>query len=282
MSLLLPDSNEFADVRAVVAELVAQTHIDPDNLLLIGARCRDLLHRQLGHTTAVRGTDDVDIAVAVDSLADYRAIVGTLKSTGSTEARFMVGDFAVDIMPFGAIENPKGSVSLNTRHDSLSVDAFHSIWKSAPPLALGGTVAIRVPSVAGYAVLKAHAFAERSKRFEYKDAEDIATALAWYAVSEVIIDEVYSSELGLAVLETTDFDLQAATAYLLGVHMHGQLSASEQENLRRAWLESSDDLLTVSYGRHSGTVDARNSVDALRRAIVSKKPPYSTPQCWPL
>jgi len=114
VSLLLPDSNEFADVRAVVAELVAQTHIDPDNLLLIGARCRDLLHRQLGHTTAVRGTDDVDIAVAVDSLADYRAIVGTLKSTGSTEARFMVGDFAVDIWLIGRVDDVVGAADETT------------------------------------------------------------------------------------------------------------------------------------------------------------------------
>lgn len=201
MASRILNPTEFADVVVLVHDLVARTRVDPDHLLLIGARCRDALHRALGHGTAVRGTDDIDLGIAVESLSDYRKVVETLEPTGTTGARFKVHGLNVDIMPFGPIEDPRGTVTLGSRFGEFSVEGFTSVWTNAQTVQLGDFASIRVPRVAGYAVLKAHAYAERAARFETKDAEDFATILTWYRSSDVIVDEVYNTDFGINVLQ---------------------------------------------------------------------------------
>jgi len=282
VALRISDADEFADVAVVVGDLVARSLVDPDRLLLVGARCRDLLHRELGHTTAIRRTDDIDFGIAVESLSDYRKIVETLESTGTTAARFNVNGLAVDIMPFGRIEDPRGTVTLGSRYGSFSVEGFRSVWENAQAIELDDTATIRVPQVAGYAVLKAHAYAERAARFEIKDAEDLATVLTWYRESQAIEDALFDSEFGYDVLQQTDFDVPAASAYILGIDMLQSLPTTDQGALRGAWNRCRDDLLIQRYSLHSTNLDAANSISSLRRAFESQNPVRRPSKEWPL
>jgi predicted nucleotidyltransferase len=282
VDLRMPDTDEFADVAYVVGELVALELVDPERLLLVGARCRDLLHRQLGNGNPTRRTDDIDIGIAVESLDQYNDIIRTLKPSGRTGARFEIGGLPVDIMPFGSIEDPRGTVTLDSRHPSFSVAGFTSVWASAQTFDLGSGAAIRVPRVAGYAVLKAHAFADRSARYETKDAEDLAIVLTWYRKSNTVGKFVYDSELGNEVLELTDFDPDAASAYLLGIDMLQSLSGLDQDALRSAWRSCQDDLLLRRYQLHSPNLDAALSVSSLRKALESPTCPGESTYEWPL
>lgn len=282
MVLQIPNDGEFADVALVVGSLVTKALVDSNRLLLVGARCRDLLHRELGHRTANRRTDDIDLGIAVESLSDYRKIVETFEPSGTTGARVKIDGQIVDIMPFGPIEQPSGTVTLGSRYGSFSVEGFRSVWKEAQTVQLDQTVEVRVPRAAGYAVLKAHAYAERAARFETKDAEDLATVLTWYRTSLAVEQELFGSDFGNAVLEETDFDVTPASAYILGVDMLQSLPPSGQAALRRSWNQCRDDLLIERYSRQSRSVDAAGSVRSLRRAMESAAPGIRSSQAWPI
>lgn len=266
----------------MVTHLVAAANVDPDNLMLVGARCRDLLHLELGGDTPLRGTDDIDVGVSVASLEDYRRITQSFRHTGATAARFNVGEFVVDIMPFGAIEEPSGTVSVGSSRGSFSVEAFQSIWTVAERVPVDTVGSIRVPRASGYAVLKAHALADRSQRYEYKDADDLVAVLAWYRESSVIHDEVYGTTWGVESLERADFDLPAATAQLLGIHMLQALPAADQETLRIAWRRCPDQRLIDRYALLAPSLDARASVESLRSALESDVPRAAHTRSWPL
>lgn len=128
MGLLLHDPAQFSDVSEVVHELVKQTGVDSSRLLLVGARCRDLLHHQFGYQDSLRRTDDIDTGLVATSLHDYRQIVSVLPRIGRTGARFAVGAFAVDIMPFGPIEHPDGTAVFGPQLEKLSVESFQAVW----------------------------------------------------------------------------------------------------------------------------------------------------------
>lgn len=282
MGLLISNEDEFADVALVVGSLTTKGLIKPDQLLLVGARCRDLLHRELGHKTPIRRTDDIDLGIAVESLSDYNKIVESFESTGTTGARFRVEGLVVDIMPFGPIEQPSGTVTLGSPYGSFSVEGFHSVWETSETVQLGPTVQVRVPRAAGYAVLKAHAYADRAARYETKDAEDIATVLTWYRESEAVQNELFGSKFGNAVLEQTDFDVPAASAYVLGADMLQALPISDQAALRRTWSQCRDDVLIRNYSRRSPSMDAAPSVRSLRNALESEAPGFRESQRWPV
>lgn len=61
------DPRQLDDVAAAVHELVTATGIDSREILLVGARCRDVIHAALGRTTPTRSTTDLDLGIAIAS-----------------------------------------------------------------------------------------------------------------------------------------------------------------------------------------------------------------------
>lgn len=282
MGLLLHDPAQFSDVSEVVHELVKQTGVDSSRLLLVGARCRDLLHHQFGYQDSLRRTDDIDIGLVATSLHDYRQIVSVLPRIGRTGARFAVGAFAVDIMPFGPIEHPDGTVVFGPQLEKLSVESFQAVWANAQTINLDAGLSIRVPHAAGYAVLKAHAYAERSARFELRDAPDIATILRWYRDAEAVASEVYETQRGNEILTMMQFDLFAASAYVLGVHMQEFLPPADRNKLRQAWTAVDDSALATRIAASSGTLDTHASLNGLRQGLESAGQDTGYRRSWPL
>ncbi|MDF3311933.1 hypothetical protein P3H15_43955 [Rhodococcus sp. T2V] len=95
-------------------------HLQPADLMILGAHCRNLLHDALGHTFTLRATEDVDLAFAIADWDAYAQVVDGLPEIGDTGIRYTVGGVPTDLVPFGPIEDPTGVVP-DPPHRDLSV-----------------------------------------------------------------------------------------------------------------------------------------------------------------
>jgi predicted nucleotidyltransferase len=97
---------------AVITELSAKsTRLRAQDVIVVGAHCRDILQSALGHEFGLRTTDDIDFGLAVANWAAYDELTRELKPTGHTGIRYEVANVPTDLMPFGAVEKPPGTVS---------------------------------------------------------------------------------------------------------------------------------------------------------------------------
>ena len=93
----------------------------------------------------------------------------------------------------------------------MSVWAFEEIFAASLPLPLAPELAIRLPTVAGYAAAKMGAWLDRSEWHEVKDAPDLALVLHWYLESTDVSDRLYETANGNDVLLREDTDLSLAS-----------------------------------------------------------------------
>lgn len=167
----------LAIVDEVVTTLVHEAGVDPAAVMLLGAEARDIIHARLGHQTGLRSTTDLDLGLALKDWSAFEAIDSRMTRTGSTGIRYMIAGVAVDVMPFGPVENPEGIVTPTRQHEDLVVFGFGDVFERADTIRLPKGDMIRIPQPAGYAVLKLRAWLDRLPHHEHKDAVDLATSL---------------------------------------------------------------------------------------------------------
>ena len=80
--------------RTVVSKLTDLAALDPMNVMILGAECRNLLHTAQGHTFPLRRTNDVDIAIA---LSDWNTYDDLVRRSGGIEGRRFTFDFATKV-----------------------------------------------------------------------------------------------------------------------------------------------------------------------------------------
>jgi predicted nucleotidyltransferase len=224
-------------VSPVLAELRA-TYPSLPPLMVVGSICRDSLHAGLGHRGTLRRTDDLDIALALDGWHHFDELVSRLERVRSTSrVRFAVADHVVDIIPFGdAVEAPPGTVTPAARGDeSMSVLGFRETYGAAMSLRLESGI-VRVPTVAGFALLKLKAWIDRAPTGQYKDAADLATAMFWYQDDDAVTDRLYGDDL--AVLTAADFESGEAAVALLARDALALLDRGARQDLVEAWRAS--------------------------------------------
>lgn len=206
------------DIDDAARALVEVADVDPDGILLIGARCRDVLHSGLGHTTTTRATRDLDLGIAVADWQGYERLANHFRRIGSNGVGYRIADRPVDIVPFGPrVEDPRGIARPASRRDGISVFGFQQVFERALPLALPSGHTIRLPRPDGYSLLKLKAWLDRRTT---GDADDIALAIHWYAESTSVRERLYED---LAVLEKHDFNEFIASAHTLGSDIRRQL-----------------------------------------------------------
>jgi predicted nucleotidyltransferase len=223
-------------VDAVVTELLAKsTPLRADDVMLVGANCRDILQSALGHEFHLRATADIDLGLAVANWEAYDELTARLPATGDTGIRFRVAGVPADLMPFGAVEDPPGVVVPTARQEPMSVWGFAEVFEAALPLTLPGGTTIRIPTVAGYAALKLAAWLDRSAYGEYKDASDIATVVYWYSTSPEVDRRLYDTDPGQDILVQEDMDNSAAAARVLGKDVLGVVGHTRMSELAERW-----------------------------------------------
>lgn len=252
------DPRLLAWVTPVVTALAAV--VPANQLILVGAQCRDLLHWRYIRGMPPRATNDTDIAVALNNWEHFEAIRTAFPAVGSTGHRLLIADRAVDVIPFGEVESPTGT----TRHPSgefMNVHGFTDAYARADVLPLPGGLRIRMPQPPNYAVLKLHAWLDRSADHNHKDGPDLALAVHWYADD---LDRLYDEPHQWA-LRRHDFDLRRAAAALLGHDMRASVSPPEAAVLATHATEADHDLLAEHFavGQSGWPTTAR-----MRRPLV--------------
>lgn len=222
----------------------------PD-VMVVGATCRDFLHAAAGHDSSrLRATDDLDIAIAVSGWDHFHAITSELKEiTGKNSTiRYRIAGVIVDIVPFGdPVESPDGVVTPSKRAGSpMSVFGFQDVWSAAEQVEVDGPTTVRMPTVPGYTILKLKAWADRSAWGQYKDGNDLATAIYWYQQDERVEDRLYATDVGTELLIASDMDVSLAAVRLLISDARALLSPERQLELATVW-ESVDDGLLAEY-----------------------------------
>lgn len=262
----LVDSGSLDDVGLVVDELVDKAALQPDQIMLVGARCRDTLHAALGHTTVNRSTNDLDIGLA---LSDWRAqerIAAAFEKTGTNGIRYRVAGVAVDVMPFGlAIEDPSGVSRPERRQEDLIVFGFDDVFARALTIELPGSGHnIRIPSPAGYAALKLRAWVDRSPDGEFRDAHDFATIVDWYENWAFIDQRLRGADS--IVADRYFYDIPLACAHLLGRDIRHQLTELNASDLLERFLDSDTARFAATFKGEPGNPGRRNE---LRDAVVA-------------
>lgn len=224
------ESQVLVAVRAVVRTLRDEIGIDPSHVLLVGAASRDVIHVALGHTFAARATHDIDLGLWVASWSATEAIARRYRIAGTSGIRHRIAQIAVDVMPFGPVEDPPGTSAPGGSGTSLVVFGFASAYARALALPLGEGLTVRIPTPAAYTALKLRAWIERSPGSEYKDADDLALALYW---AEQDDDAHWAAEANEALMQEVEFDPLRCGARLLGREIAATLTAVETEDLSR-------------------------------------------------
>lgn len=241
------------NVEDVVDALAAVSDPLP-RVMLVGAVCRDALHLEHGHTTALRSTDDLDLALVVDGLDQFDQITSQLRRTPSAAGtvRYVIAGTAVDLVPFGQqVEDPDGTV---TPREEMSVFGFQDVIASARSVSLRQNRHVLVPTAAGYTVLKLKAWADRSAVGQYKDAPDLAAAMYWYQNDPSTIDRLYSDDAdSLSHLMSADWDQDLAAIRLLIADALDLLTPTRRSELKDVWthLPGGDDLLAAQLANRA-------------------------------
>jgi predicted nucleotidyltransferase len=241
----------------VISEL--RERIDPNRPpMLIGAEARDVLHSGLGHDFKNTATQDVDIAFAIPDWESYAALTDGLDPIPDTGIAFRIAGMHVDVMAFGSVESPQGTVTPPFRKsDPLDVFGMSQVYAAAHEATFGDGLDIRLPTVAGYVALKLEAWIDRSAVHNQKDAPDLGLALYWAAESRAFAERFWGDSdlfskweadvglggaalLGADVREVLGEDAAGHLAELFTVESRGQLSGALRSSERDLGLGGSD------------------------------------------
>ena len=217
--------------------------VPAQQIMLVGAQCRDLLHWRFGGGPPLRSTNDTDIAVALRDWDQFESLRERFPAVGDSGHRFRIEGIITDVIPFGGVETPPGTSSRPPGTNELNVHGFSDAYQRADELPISEGVSIRIPRAEGYAILKTHAWLDRSASYDYKDGPDLALAVYWYAQD---LDRLYEAANAWA-LELHDFDHLRAAAALLGEDMRNGLSPEEVATLTTRIAVADRDLLSEHF-----------------------------------
>jgi len=203
-------SQLLTDVALAVEKLVG-LGVSANELMLVGAHCRDVLQAAGGFNAHGTATSDLDLALYSDSLESYSRIVFGLQRSGKSGIRFRISSVPVDFIPFGGLENTIQQVLRPpSGPDEINVRFYTEVFKHSRKLDLPYSHSIQIPTIEGYVLLKLQAFADRVGHHQYKDLEDLALVLQWVGdtSASIMIDEQllmrayarYGEDLDIALL----------------------------------------------------------------------------------
>lgn len=222
---------------------------------VVGAMARDILLETGYGISTGRRTVDFDLGVSVQGWDRYSGLKKDLISTGDflqdkrvTHRLYFKERFPVDIVPFGVVEAPAGTIAWPEDPDvQMTVIGFSDAWENAVLVRLSSQLTVRFASLPGLAVLKLIAWSNRGREVPTKDISDFSLILRKYAQAgneERLFDELKD------LLAQEGFDLELAGARLLGREMAVVMSSQTKDVvlgiLRDGTIPERNDRLTLA------------------------------------
>ncbi|MFI2564812.1 hypothetical protein [Paenarthrobacter sp. NPDC018779] len=216
--------------------------------MLVGAQARDLMHRRLGSPGHfLRTTSDVDLALVVASREDYAALTAEFEARKSaSDVKYIIGGLPVDLIPFGGIEEPEGSVQPSAGSSPLSVLAYSSAYNVADEYILPDGRNLKVVDPLHYTALKLDAWVDRSAYGQYKDADDIRVVFDWFRQHPEHIESAYEGDPTPA--QQFEWDEALACLWILGSKVARAIGPANTQAIVSKW----DARCRVSLGKHLG------------------------------
>jgi len=226
--------------------------------VIVGATARIIILEHVLGLQPARATRDVDFAVAVEDWETFEELKRKLVITGhfavstSKEHRLYYsqaeppyeGGIAVDLVPFGGVEDPKFIISWPREADThLNVIGCADVLAGAMVVEFDQDTHVPIASLPGQALLKIIAWHDRRAETDAKDARDLLILLRAYVDSQDA-DRVYS--LKPATCEDLDWDRELMGAYLMGSDAIQLASIETQGQVR---------MVLSDRGRHQQLVE---------------------------
>ncbi|WP_139359694.1 hypothetical protein [Arthrobacter sp. SRS-W-1-2016] len=239
-------AHEFGPLCTVLRSVMDITARPGEQIMLVGASARDLIHRGLGFDSELASTTDIDIAIAVPDRFAYQSVITNLEPEGDTRIRFRIDKWSVDLIPFGGIENPSGTAVPHPDGHTVDVFAFQEVFDGAELYRLPEGIEVRVPTAAGYAALKIKAWVDKGALGWTKHARDLSYVCMWYQNSPGLNDSLYDYEKDADLFELANFDQDLASTYLLGRHIRATIGGALADQLGTLWNPASRKLMASS------------------------------------
>lgn len=236
----LSDKNDLLWLSELVRDLrqAAPAH----EALIVGAMARDLLLHYGSGVRVTRATTDVDLAFAVADWEEFNALRQALidsrsftPSPSATHKLVHRERLAIDLIPFGEVEDAAGQILWPADESLMSVLGYREAHATGVELLLPGGQRIRAVSLPMLATLKVIAWAERHTTQPRKDAADLFLVLRNY-LSQGNSERLYSEAPHL--LESDAFDYDVAGAWLAGRDAAAAImsaSAEPERLLKAVW-----------------------------------------------
>jgi predicted nucleotidyltransferase len=220
------------------------------DLLVVGAAARDILLS----TKPLRATNDVDVAVAVESFAQVPLVTEGFEPVAGHHRRFRVRGVEVDVVPFGDVEAPDRTVTSPEGY-RLNLLGMSEALACAVTVTLPLGVVAQVASLPAQAALKVVAWNDRH-HVNARDAEDLRSLLTEYA-SGVHSETMYGEHFER--IERFDYDLTLAAAERMGAEAADVLGERTADLVQTIERECSD----------AGVLPAQMGTDVARnRALL--------------
>lgn len=164
-------------------------------LYVVGARARDIAMRMMKLDEPKRHTEDLDVAVAIESWEVFDSLCSTMekncfKRFKNTQKFFYKGenrdlDFEVDVVPFGGVAVEE-KIGWPPNGDPLmSVKCFQDVMKMADTVVVDEKFKFKMASLCGQFLIKLDAWNDRKTRTD-KDAEDMLFILRNYFDTQIL------------------------------------------------------------------------------------------------
>lgn len=209
-----------------IEQIVNGLREEVDDLVIIGATARDLLASHAGKVPTTRVTKDLDVAIAVSDMGQYRVATARFDPRHSAP-QFVCEGHLLDIIPYGAVEQDRHVIFASDHR--LDVTGLAEAASSKVHVTLRPGLVVPVASLEAQSVLKILAWRDRRYDTRDKDAEDLTLLLE--ASSQGIYADLVWDDLG--ALEATYFDVREAGAHRLGRRAAALFDSQPRDSIAR-------------------------------------------------
>jgi predicted nucleotidyltransferase len=242
-----------------------------------GAGARILVCENIYSMRPGRATLDLDFAVLVDSLEQYKLLKDLLCEKYNfrldpyqAQRLHHRSGYAIDIVPFGKVGGPgKKVVWEDDGEREMSIIGFSEAYSTALEVSVNDGIAILLPNYAALFGLKLVAWADRCVEKGTNDARDIAYLI-------VHTDQMYSDVLYNeyeTYLKQVGYDFELASAYALGHSLCSTFSTSTNKILvdiiENELADTFNSLLVLNVSKGINSDDPEKRTSELLAAVLT-------------
>ncbi|HEX7333410.1 MAG TPA: nucleotidyl transferase AbiEii/AbiGii toxin family protein [Pyrinomonadaceae bacterium] len=275
-----------AEQVSIIRQVVRVAESQGLSLFIVGAQARDLLVQYAYDLPVQRITNDIDFGIVVESWDQFIRLGDSLIASKSFQSHKKVRQrlvhetgLFIDLVPFGGLEEVSGQISWPPDFSIvMSTVGFREAFDNSVQVRITGDLIVRVASLAGLALMKIIAWADR--HFE-RDAQDLGLIMTHYLAAGND-DRVYTEHGDCFDLLNEEFDYERASVRILGRDVGRLLTSGSSAIVEQTLSQETDRanpealavVMTRNVTNYRGDYDVALSMVAELRKGISETYPY--------